>query len=87
MIWTVQTKVSAMKTFPIPALVAAAAALVALPFSAAAAGTLLLTAALGTILHADYVLGARRPALPRCRKSRAPFEVYAVATEAHRLAA
>lgn len=87
MLWPQSNESIVMKTLPIPALVAAAAALLALPFSAAAAGTLLLTAALGAIIHADYVLGARRPALPRCRKSRAPFEVYAVATETHRLAA
>ena len=54
-----------MKTMPIPALVAATAALFALPFSFAAAGTLLFTAALGSIIHADYVLRQQRLPLPR----------------------
>ena len=54
-----------METFPLPAIAAASAALVALPFSAAAAGTLLLTAALGTIIHADYAGRQRRVSLPR----------------------
>lgn len=54
-----------MKSYPLPALVAALAAVIALPFSAAAAGTLLLTAGLGAIIHADYALRCRRVRLPR----------------------
>jgi hypothetical protein len=54
-----------MNSFPRPALVAALAAVIALPFSFAAAGTLLLTAALGAIIHADYVLRYNRIRLPR----------------------
>ncbi|MES2695939.1 MAG: hypothetical protein V4773_20870 [Verrucomicrobiota bacterium] len=76
-----------MKTYPIPALVAAVAALIALPFSVAAAGTLFLTAWLGVIIHADYTLRRCKVRLPRCRTSKAPFHAYAVATETHRLAA
>ena len=52
-------------SLPRPALVAALAAALALPFSIAAAGTLLLTAALGAIIHADYVLRHNRVRLPR----------------------
>ena len=76
-----------MKTFPLPALIAALAAAVALPFSAAAAGTLLFTAALGSIIHADYVQRRRRVRLPRLavahiRRTQAPF-----CFEPHQLAA
>lgn len=79
-----------MKTFPLPALVAAVAAFVALPFSLAAAGTLLLTAWLGLIIHADYTLRRRPAPLPRYRwrKSHAHFRRHHVAaTEPHQLAA
>lgn len=68
-----------MKSFPLPATVAALAALIALPFSAAAAGTLFLTAALGGIIHADYVQRgqrlrlARRSLAPVAMPSRAPL--------------
>ena len=77
-----------MKTFPAPAIIAALAAVAALPFSVAAAGTLLLTAALGFIIHADYVLRQRRVRLPRLSakprssNTRTPFR-----GEAHQLAA
>jgi hypothetical protein len=77
-----------MKTFPVPAIVAALAAVAALPFSAVAAGTLLFTAALGFIIHADYALRHRRVRLPRLStkphhsKTRIPFRA-----EAHQLAA
>jgi hypothetical protein len=77
-----------MKTFPAPAIIAALAAVAALPFSVAAAGTLLLTAALGFIIHADYVLRQRRVRLPRLSTkprhsdTRTPFR-----GEAHQLAA
>lgn len=54
-----------MNSFPLPALVAALAAAAALPFSLAAAGTLLFTAALGAIVHADYVQRRNRVRLPR----------------------
>lgn len=59
-----------MNSFPRPAIVAAFAAVIALPFSVAAAGTLLLTAALGSIIHADYVLRYKRVQLPRLPVSR-----------------
>ena len=77
-----------MKTFPAPALVAAFAAVIALPFSVAAAGTLLLTAALGFIIHEDYVQRHRRLRLPRLSlkprnsNTRTPFR-----GETHQLAA
>jgi hypothetical protein len=51
-----------MKSLPRPALVAAVAAL---PFSFAASGTLFFTAALGCIIHADYVQRLQRVRLPR----------------------
>jgi hypothetical protein len=54
-----------MNSFPPPAIIAAFAAVIALPFSVAAAGTLLLTASLGFIIHADYVQRQRRVRLPR----------------------
>lgn len=79
-----------MKTFPVPALVAAVAAIVALPFSFAAFGTLFLTAWLGFIIHADYVLRYRRAPLPRYRwrKSHAHFKRHAITpTEPNQLAA
>ena len=79
-----------MKSLPVPALASATAALVALPFSAAAAATLLLTAGLGLIIHADYVLRRRPAPLPRYRwrRSTAHFRrCAAVATERNRLAA
>jgi hypothetical protein len=76
-----------MNSFPLPAFVAAIAAVSALPFSAAAAGTLFLTAALGAIIHADYVQRCRRVRLPRLavthiRRTQAPF-----CFEPHQLAA
>ena len=78
-----------MNSFPPPAIVAALAAVVALPFSAAAAGTFLITAALGSIIHADYVQRVKRVRLPRLSvqpprpaKTRTPF-----ASENHPLAA
>ena len=80
-----------MKTFPLPALAAAIAALIALPFSFAASGTLFLTAWLGFIIHADYVLRYRRVPLPRYRwrKAHAQFQRHAITTptEPNRLAA
>jgi hypothetical protein len=54
-----------MNSLPRPAVVAALAALTTLPFSFAASATLLFTAALGTMLHADYVLRRDRVRLPR----------------------
>lgn len=77
-----------MKTFPAPAIIAALAAVAALPFSVAAAGTLFFTASLGFIIHADYVLRQRRVRLPRLAtkpynaNTRTPFR-----GEAHQLAA
>jgi hypothetical protein len=82
------TPVSHMNSFPLPALAAAIAAVIALPFSAAAAGTLLLTAALGAIIHADYAQRCQRVRLPRLavahiRRTQAPFAY----REPHQLAA
>jgi hypothetical protein len=79
---------SSMHTFPPPALAAAALGLIALPFSAAASAMLLMSAGLGFIIHADYVLRTRRTRLPR----RAPAPVaevaaFPVGSETHRLAA
>lgn len=83
-----------MKYFPAPALAAAAAALVALPFSRPAAALLFVTAWLGAIIHADYVLRCRPAPLPRSRSRRTWIPVRRVpatpapaATEPHRLAA
>lgn len=79
-----------MKSFPVPVLAAAAAGLVALPFHAAAAGTLLFTASLGIIIHADYVQRHRRVRLPKLAATApvtaaAPLTV--ATTEQHPLAA
>jgi len=77
-----------MNSLPAPAIVAALAAATALPFSLAAGGTLLLTAALGCIIHADYVLRytrvrlPRRPASPNTSDTRTSFR-----GETHQLAA
>ena len=77
-----------MKTFPLPVIAAALAAAIAAPFSVAAAGTLLFTAAFGSVIHADYVLRQQRVRLPkrarktRSTKTRSPFRF-----EPHRLAA
>jgi hypothetical protein len=54
-----------MKTFPLPAILAAIAAVLAAPFSLAAGITLFVTAGLGFIIHADYALRYRRIRLPR----------------------
>jgi hypothetical protein len=54
-----------MKSFPLPAVVAAFAAVAALPFSLAGSGTLLFTAALGFVIHADYAQRCRRIRLPK----------------------
>jgi hypothetical protein len=54
-----------MNSFPVPALFAALVAVIALPFSLAAGGTLLITAALGFIIHADYARRCNRVRLPR----------------------
>jgi hypothetical protein len=75
-----------MKSFPLPASIAALAALVSLPFSAAAAGTLFMTAALGGIIHTDYVL--RRQRLPmQLFASLAPESVAPSGSEDRALAA
>ncbi len=78
-----------MKSYPFPAMVAALAAVLALPFSAAAAFTLLLTCALGFIIHADYILRARRVRLPRRSRVEVPAHAqrFSAARERHRLAA
>jgi hypothetical protein len=68
-----------MNAFPPPTIVTALAAFIALPFSVAAAGTLFLTAGLGSIIHLDYVQRQRRLRLPRtsgvrrCTRALAPF--------------
>ncbi len=74
-----------MKTLPLPALAAAVAALAALPFSLAAAGTLFVTAGLGAVIHADYVQRRRLVRLPRLAAPAAAARF--AGTEAHRLAA
>jgi hypothetical protein len=77
-----------MNSFPLPAIAAALAAVIALPFSVAAAGTLFFVAGLGSIIHADYVQRHTRVRLPRLNttrttsNSRPPFR-----GEAHQLAA
>jgi hypothetical protein len=80
-----------MKSLPLPALVAAAAALIALPFHFPAGATLLLAACLGAIIHTDYNLRARRIKLPRRTQPVSPahphFRRFAAAREPHRLAA
>lgn len=80
---------TAMNSFPLPAIAAAGAALVALPFSAAAAATLLLTAALGFVIHADFVLRRRQVRLPRraAYVAHAQFRRFAYTRETNRLAA
>ena len=77
-----------MNSLPVPALVAACAALIALPFSLAAGGTLLMTASLGFIIHADYAGRCRRVRLPRlsARASVAPANAQ-VTREVHPFAA
>jgi hypothetical protein len=54
-----------MKTFPLPALVAAIAAVVVAPFCPIGGVMLFLTAGLGFVIHADYALRHRRIRLPR----------------------
>src|SRR5688572_25832678 len=82
------THLTLMNSFPAPAIVAALAAVITLPFSVAAAGTLFLTASLGVIIHADYVQRHKRVRLPRLSPkarmstTRSPFR-----GEAHQLAA
>lgn len=80
-----------MKTFPLPALAAFAAALTALPFSVPAASLLFLTGWFGFIIHADYILRHRRLPLPRhtWREIPAlrPRRPLLVAREVNRLAA
>ena len=77
-----------MNSFPAPALVAALAAVIALPFSVPAAGTFFFTASLGFIIHADYAQRMKRIRLPRLTptlrtsNTRTPFR-----DESHPLAA
>ena len=54
-----------MNSIPAPAIVAALTAVIALPFSLPAAGTLAFSAALGAIIHADYAQRKNRLRLPR----------------------
>lgn len=54
-----------MNSLPRPALAAALVAIPVIPFNLAAAATLFFTAALGSIIHADYVLRLQRVRLPR----------------------
>jgi len=76
-----------MNSLPLPALAAAFAAVIALPFSAAAAGTLLLTAGLGAIIHADYVLRCRRVRLPKLTTAGRATTRPSFCSEPHQLAA
>ena len=65
-----------MNPLPAPVVAAALAGVVALPFSLAAASTLLFTAGLGAIIHADYPQRRCRVRLPRLaarRVTRAPL--------------
>lgn len=83
-----RTLKTAMKSFPLPVLVTALAALASLPFSGAAAGLLMLTAALGTIISVDYPQRYRGLRVPRrARGARATFRAAPLCTEPHRLAA
>lgn len=77
-----------MNTLPIPAIVAATTAVIALPFSLPAAGTLFLTAALGAIIHADYVQRRTRIRLPRLSTRPQTCHTYSpFRGEVHQLAA
>lgn len=81
-----------MKTVSLPVLLATAAALIALPFSFAAAGMLALTAALGAIIRADYSHRYRGLPLPRralgaSRFATITFRAPPLCTEPNRLAA
>ena len=81
-----------MKTISLPVLAATAAALVALPFSFAAASLLGLTAALGAIIRADYSHRYRGLRLPRrpigaSRFATITFRAPPLCTEQNRLAA
>lgn len=78
-----------MKSFPLPPVLAAAAALVALPFDVHAAAFLGLTAGLAGVIAADYSHRYRGLRLPR-RAPRAKVIFRAPplrGTEAHQLAA
>ncbi len=76
-----------MNSLPLPALAAAVAAIIALPFSVAAAGTLFLTAGLGAVIHADYVLRCRRVRLPKLAVARPVGTRPPMGCEPHQLAA
>lgn len=77
-----------MKSFPLPPVLAAAAALVALPFNADAAGFLLLTAGLAAVISVDYSHRYRGLQLPkRARAPRMVFRAPPLQLEANRLAA
>jgi hypothetical protein len=77
-----------MNSLPLPAIAAAATAVVALPFSVAAAGTLLLTAGLGAVIHVDYVQRQRRIRLPRLNTTQPTAEAQpCFCAEVHQLAA
>lgn len=76
-----------MNSLPLPALAAALVAVIALPVSAAAAGTLLVTAGLGAVIHADYVLRCRRVRLPKLAAARRASTRPSFCCEPHQLAA
>lgn len=76
-----------MNSLPLPALAAALVAVIALPVSAAAAGTLLVTAGLGAVIHADYVLRCRRVRLPKLAALRRASTRPSFCCEPHQLAA
>ncbi len=76
-----------MNSLPLPSLAAALAAALALPFSAAAAGTLLFTAGLGAVIHADYVQRCRRVRLPKLAAARGATTRSPLCCEPHQLAA
>jgi hypothetical protein len=78
---------SSMNSLPAPALVAAITAIIALPFSIVAAGTLLITASLGFVIHADYVQRHNRVRLPRLSAKPGTCVTTAATHEVHPLAA
>lgn len=82
------TTQSVMKSFALPIPLTALAALASLPFSGAAAGLLMLTAALGAIISIDYPRRYRSLPVPRrARRSHRTFCAPPLCNEPHRLAA
>lgn len=77
-----------MKSFPLPVPVTVLAAAASLPFSGAAAGMLMLTAALGAIISVDYSRRYRGLAVPRRpRQPQVTFRPPPLCCEPNQLAA